>query len=586
MERCLFRVAVDERIGKNPMRTIVGFTCLLLSACLWASDEKPATYISYDYDAVRTHEIKPHRRAIPIEGVDSGFKQLHLKLIVSPSGDVLDASAEGDSRIMELWPRVRDEVIRWRFIPFEENGMPVSAKVEEYIDLVPPERLPKKHVAPPVLQENSKIIISLRRTGCMGSCPSYTVTVTTQGIVFDGGGFVVAAGRHTDKADVDKVRKLAREFIATDFYSMDPVYEAGVTDSPTYVLSIAIDNHKKEVRDYVGEWIGMPSVISELEDEVDAVADTSRWINGTDGLVDALKDEEFNFKTFDAQVMLKEAATRGITATVVELLDAGVLLEVIPATKPKKPYTAVPFEKVGWLNAAASHPATLQALIAVGASEKDQDDKDLALVAAAYSGYLESAKAFIAYGANPKADLSKLIITERNASMTMQFQGSGNVLFYAAESGNPEMVREILRYHPDVNTRGQKGQTAIFAAGDYRYGDKAGARVEILRLLAAAGADVNAHDNDGNTPLHETFLTDVEEELLKLGADVNARNKEGETPIFTTADNAAIPLFIEYGADLSIRNNMGQTVVDAAEEEKGPLRRDALSRAIQKVSQR
>jgi ankyrin repeat protein len=55
---------------------------------------------------------------------------------------------------------------------------------------------------------------------------------------------------------------------------------------------------------------------------------------------------------------------------------------------------------------------------------------------------------------------------------------------------------------------------------------------------------VNARDNDGNTPLHETFLTDVEEELLKLGADVNARNKDGETPIFTTVDSDAMPLFL------------------------------------------
>jgi ankyrin repeat protein len=49
----------------------------------------------------------------------------------------------------------------------------------------------------------------------------------------------------------------------------------------------------------------------------------------------------------------------------------------------------------------------------------------------------------------------------------------------------------------------------------------------------------------------ETFLTDVEEELLKLGEDVNARNKDGETPIFTTVDNDAIPLFMEHGADLT-----------------------------------
>jgi len=90
--------------------------------------------------------------------------------------------------------------------------------------------------------------------------------------------------------------------------------------------------------------------------------------------------------------------------------------------------------------------------------------------------------------------------------------------------------------------------------------------------------------NKGNTPLHETFLTDVEEELLKLGADVNARNEDGETPIFTTVDNDAISLFIEHGADLTIRNNKGETVMEAAKG-KGPLREEALRKAIQKLNQ-
>jgi len=84
---------------------------------------------------------------------------------------------------------------------------------------------------------------------------------------------------------------------------------------------------------------------------------------------------------------------------------------------------------------------------------------------------------------------------------------------------------------------------------------------------------------------NETFLTDVEEELLKLGANVNARNNDGETPIFTTVDNDAIPLFIAHGADLSIRNNKGETVVEAAQS-KGPLRQEALRKAMQTVSSR
>ncbi len=166
----------------------------------------------------------------------------------------------------------------------------------------------------------------------------------------------------------------------------------------------------------------------------------------------------------------------------------------------------------------------------------------------------------------------------------MEGPGAGSVLNYAAQSGNPAMVREILRYNPKLEVRDRKGQTALFAAGEYQYGDKDGARVECVRLLAQAGANVNARDNDGNTPLHETFLTDVEEELLKLGADVNARNNDGETPIFTTVDDDAIQLFIEHGADLTIRNNKGETVIEAAKE-KGPQRQKALRTAIEKLSQ-
>ena len=51
---------------------------------------------------------------------------------------------------------------------------------------------------------------------------------------------------------------------------------------------------------------GMPEVIAELEDEVDTVARTSRWIEGGDGLVQVLEAEKYNFKTFGGQIMAKD----------------------------------------------------------------------------------------------------------------------------------------------------------------------------------------------------------------------------------------------------------------------------------------
>jgi hypothetical protein len=259
----------------------VALALLLSGTFLGASDENRSSYPSYDYDVARAHEIKPHRRTIPMAGVRSGFNQLQLLLIVSPTGDVLDEHAGGNDEILKFWPQLKGEVSQWKFTPFEKHGKAVQAEVEEYIDLVPPERLPANHVAAPILRPDSKVTITLGRGGCYGTCPSYTVTVSTDGIVFEGREFVAARGRHTDTVDADEVRKLAKKFVAADFYSMDASYTASVTDNPGYMLSITIDGSSKEVDDYVGSWVGMPAIVTELENDVASLARTDRWIDHT-----------------------------------------------------------------------------------------------------------------------------------------------------------------------------------------------------------------------------------------------------------------------------------------------------------------
>ncbi len=308
---------------------------LLFRLMLAVPDEPRHTYPEFDYKVARAHEIGPHRRMVRLELVRPGFNQLRLTLTVSATGEVEDVRIGADAESARFWPEVEQEVRGWRFTPFEKDGKPVRAEVEEYLDFVPPEQVSKKHVEAPAIRTESKIEIRLERSACFGVCPAYSVTVSTEGIVFDGSRFVVARGRHTGQVRPEKVRELARRFVAADFYSLDKVYAAPVTDVPTYVLSIAIDGQKKEVQDYMGKRAGMPPVVTQLEEAVDELAGTARWIKGGDGLVEALKAERYNFRSFDGQVMLKEALTRGDAGTAGELLQAGVPLRPFAAPKPR-----------------------------------------------------------------------------------------------------------------------------------------------------------------------------------------------------------------------------------------------------------
>ena len=102
-------------------------------------------------------------------------------------------------------------------------------------------------------------------------------------------------------------------------------------------------------------------------------------------------------------------------------------------------------------------------------------------------------------------------------------------LHRAADEGNVDQIQSLIASGADINAKNERGETplhkAVLGRGDHK---------SLVRLLVAHGANPNAKDQIGNTPLYKVAQwasIDVAEVLISAGADVNAKNKDGKTPL-------------------------------------------------------
>lgn len=143
-------------------------------------------------------------------------------------------------------------------------------------------------------------------------------------------------------------------------------------------------------------------------------------------------------------------------------------------------------------------------------------------------------------------------------------------LHFAARHDSVELIQILLDAGADVNASNNWGDTPLhIAAAEIK-------SPSVVLKLIEAGADVNAKSSLGYTPLHSTagsfvpsFTSccpnqlEILQALIAAGADVNARSWDGETPLHEAAFHAEDPLIIvalvEAGAEIEARS---ETVKD------------------------
>jgi ankyrin repeat protein len=97
----------------------------------------------------------------------------------------------------------------------------------------------------------------------------------------------------------------------------------------------------------------------------------------------------------------------------------------------------------------------------------------------------------------------------------------------------PQVALLLLKHGADPNARNARGETPLHIAARGAEHTIGSGNYAAVSILVKHGADVNARDKDGNTPLHYAvarcaFAT--ASLLLSHGADPNARNNQGKTP--------------------------------------------------------
>ncbi len=159
---------------------------------------------------------------------------------------------------------------------------------------------------------------------------------------------------------------------------------------------------------------------------------------------------------------------------------------------------------------------------------------------------------------------------ERMTQLIIKLWHPDSLLFWAVESGEPNIVYLLLDKGVDVNQEDENWRgTPLHKAVEKN-------NIDMVRFLLDKGADIDHVDKMGRTAFDRAMQeghVDIARLLLDNGVNVNHKDDTGCTSICYAARFSSpefVLMLLEKGADVNIRNGDGKTALDIAKEKGRP----------------
>ena len=284
------------------------------------------------------------------------------------------------------------------------------------------------------------------------------------------------------------------------------------------------------------------------------------------------------------------AAREGQTATVMALLDGGVGIDLPSAADGTTPMLMAAingyFDLVAELLALGADPnlaseagaAPLYAVLNMHWAPKARHPQPL-VHEQQQTGYLELMRALLDAGADVNARLNRTLwFTTYNRDLLGVDRTGATPFWRAAHATDVPAMKLLLEYGADPHLPTIKVPRRSFGPRDDT--DHSGlppvpiGGPAVYPVHAAAGVGYG-QGFAGNSHRHvpDGWMPTMRFLVEELGADVNARDLNGYTPVHHAAargDNEMILYLVEKGADVTAVARSGQTTVDMA---NGPVQR-------------